>query len=252
MICGKIFKISLHVCKIVSTNKSFYYCCYLNDSSNLTPTLYPKIYLLKTKQNKRIPFIVSVNRSHVCWHVYGLLHRSDRNYNEAIKAYKQALRIDNDNLQILRDLSMLQIQMRDLSGFVITRHNILNLKSNGKINWLAFALAKHLTGDLRGAISIIDIYLETLPEGSPEKSPGFEASELALYRNRILAEIPNNYGEALSHLSACQNIIVDHTSSLIAKATYQYKLKDFFEAKKTVMDIFARGLIENCKIHFAD
>jgi len=188
-------------------------------------------------------------RSHVCWHVYGLLHRSDRNYNEAIKAYKQALRIDNDNLQILRDLSMLQIQMRDLSGFVITRHNILNLKSNGKINWLAFALAKHLTGDLRGAISIIDIYLETLPEGSPEKSRGFEASELALYRNRILAEIPNNYGEALSHLSACQNIIVDHTSSLIAKATYQYKLKDFFEAKKTVMDIFARGLIENCKIH---
>ena len=30
-------------------------------------------------------------RSHVCWHVYGLIHRSERNYNEAIKAYKQAL-----------------------------------------------------------------------------------------------------------------------------------------------------------------
>ena len=61
------------------------------------------------------------NRSHVCWHVYGLLHRADREYNESIKAYKQALRIDSENLQILRDLSLLQVQMRDLSGFVKTR-----------------------------------------------------------------------------------------------------------------------------------
>ena len=190
-----------------------------------------------------------LHRSHVCWHVFGLLHRGDRNYNEAIKAYKQALRIDADNLQILRDLSLLQIQMRDLSGFVVTRHNILNLKSNGKINWLAFALAKHLTGDLRGAISVIDIYLGTLGEGAPELSRGFEASELALYRNRILAEIPNNYKEALDHLIACENVVVDRTSLLVARATYQYKLGQFADAKKTIMDIFDRGLIENYKMH---
>lgn len=188
-------------------------------------------------------------RSHVCWHVFGLLHRGDRNYNEAIKAYKQALRIDADNLQILRDLSLLQIQMRDLSGFVVTRHNILNLKSNGKINWLAFALAKHLTGDLRGAISVIDIYLGTLVEGSPELSRGFEASELALYRNQILAEIPNNYKEALDHLDACENVVVDRTSLLVSKATYLYKLGQFGDAKKAIMGVFDRGLIENYKIH---
>ena len=33
-------------------------------------------------------------RSHVCWHVFGLMHRSDRNYPEAIKSYLNALRID--------------------------------------------------------------------------------------------------------------------------------------------------------------
>lgn len=74
-------------------------------------------------------------RSHVCWHVFGLLHRSDRwavnlavlkvgllahltgtacwyairNYSEAIKCYLNALRIEADNLQILRDLSLLQV-----------------------------------------------------------------------------------------------------------------------------------------------
>ena len=32
--------------------------------------------------------------SHVCWHVYGLLYRSDKNYVEAIKCYRRALNID--------------------------------------------------------------------------------------------------------------------------------------------------------------
>ena len=51
-------------------------------------------------------------KSHVCWHVYGLLYRSDHEYREAIKCYMNALRLDKENIQILRDLSLLQIQMR--------------------------------------------------------------------------------------------------------------------------------------------
>ena len=56
-------------------------------------------------------------QSHVCWHVYGLLQRSDKKYDEAIKCYRNALKWDKDNVQILRDLSLLQIQMRDLEGY---------------------------------------------------------------------------------------------------------------------------------------
>ena len=56
-------------------------------------------------------------RSHVCWHVYGLLQRSDKKYDEAIKCYRNALKWEKDNIQILRDLSLLQIQMRDLEGY---------------------------------------------------------------------------------------------------------------------------------------
>ena len=33
-------------------------------------------------------------KSHVCWHVYGLLQRAEKKYDEAIKAYRNALRID--------------------------------------------------------------------------------------------------------------------------------------------------------------
>ncbi|XP_043726022.1 N-terminal acetyltransferase A complex auxiliary subunit NAA15-like [Telopea speciosissima] len=49
-------------------------------------------------------------KSHVCWHVYGLLYRSDREYREAIKCYRNALKIDPDNVEILRDLSLLQVE----------------------------------------------------------------------------------------------------------------------------------------------
>lgn len=68
------------------------------------------------------------------WHVYGLLQRSDKKYEEAIKCYRNALKWDKvfkyfstpivhyylfaqENIQILRDLSLLQVQMRDLEGF---------------------------------------------------------------------------------------------------------------------------------------
>ena len=188
-------------------------------------------------------------RSHVCWHVYGLLHRSDHNYNEAIKAYKQALRIDADNLQILRDLSMLQIQMRDLSGFAVTRNSLLTLKPNAKINWMAFALARHLSGDLRGAIKVIDTYMGTLTEGSSELGRCFESSELALYKNAILAEIPDNFKEALDHLNACEGIVVDRGALLMTRAKYQLKLKDFVAARQSVLQMFRRGMTENHTVH---
>lgn len=60
------------------------------------------------------------------WHVYGLLQRSDKKYDEAIKCYRNALKWDKDNLQILRDLSLLQIQMRDLEGYRVRLHLGIN------------------------------------------------------------------------------------------------------------------------------
>lgn len=56
-------------------------------------------------------------KSHVCWHVYGLLQRTEKKYDEAVKCYRNALKWDKENVQILRDLSLLQIQMRDIEGF---------------------------------------------------------------------------------------------------------------------------------------
>ncbi|KAJ8600941.1 hypothetical protein CTAYLR_005072 [Chrysophaeum taylorii] len=143
-------------------------------------------------------------RSHVCWHVYGLLHRSDRRYTDAIKSYKQALRIDGENIQILRDLSLLQVQMRDRHGFLETRKELLRLKPNNKMHWIAYALANHLCDAKETAIQVIDAYSNS----QEERSATYEDSELALYRNTILEEM-GRYDEALAHLEATKPLIVD-------------------------------------------
>lgn len=119
-------------------------------------------------------------RSHVCWHVFGLLYRSDRNYKEAIKCYLNALRIDKDNQNILRDLSFLQIQMRDMSGFADTRRKILMLKPTNKIHWITYAVSLFCNKDYQTANEVISKFLTTSLE---EKIP-YEQSELHLFQNR--------------------------------------------------------------------
>ena len=87
-----------------------------------------------------------------------LLYRSDREYDEAIKCYKNALRMDPGNLTVLRDLALLQVQMRDLPGYHETRQALLELKSNNKQNWITFAVAHHLCGHHEVAVKVLESY----------------------------------------------------------------------------------------------
>ncbi|KAI3463358.1 hypothetical protein Pfo_020021 [Paulownia fortunei] len=127
-------------------------------------------------------------KSHVCWHVYGLLYRSDREYREAIKCYRNALRIDPDNIEILRDLSLLQAQMRDLAGFVETRRQLLTLKPNHRMNWIGFAVAHHLNLGGSKAVDILEAYEGTLENDYPPDNERCEHVEMLLYKISLLEE----------------------------------------------------------------
>ncbi|KAH9714683.1 N-terminal acetyltransferase A complex auxiliary subunit NAA15 [Citrus sinensis] len=126
-------------------------------------------------------------KSHVCWHVYGLLYRSDREYREAIKCYRNALRIDPDNIEILRDLSLLQAQMRDLTGFVETRQQLLTLKPNHRMNWIGFAVSHHLNSNGSKAVEILEAYEGTLEDDYPPDNERCEHGEMLLYKVDKLA-----------------------------------------------------------------
>ncbi|XP_064636632.1 N-alpha-acetyltransferase 15, NatA auxiliary subunit-like [Lineus longissimus] len=143
-------------------------------------------------------------RSHVCWHVYGLLQRSDRKYDEAIKCYRNALKWDKDNLQILRDLSLLQIQMRDLEGYRDTRYQLLVLRPGQRASWIGYAMSYHLLKDYDMAIKVLEEYRKT----QQVKPNDYEHSELLLYQNMVLREA-GTLEEALNHLREFEEHIVD-------------------------------------------
>ncbi|GFO47570.1 N-alpha-acetyltransferase 15, nata auxiliary subunit-like [Plakobranchus ocellatus] len=142
--------------------------------------------------------------SHVCWHVYGLLQRSDRKYDEAIKCYRNALKWDKDNLQILRDLSLLQIQMRDVEGYRETRYQLLALRPGQRASWIGYAMAYHLLKDYDMCLKILEEFRKT----QTPKSFDYEHSELLLYQNMVMQEA-GMYKEALQHFETYEKQIVD-------------------------------------------
>jgi N-alpha-acetyltransferase 15/16, NatA auxiliary subunit len=164
-------------------------------------------------------------RSHVCWHVFGLLYRTDRNYKEAIKCYLNALRIDTDNQNILRDLSFLQIQMRDMNGFAETRRRILTLKPTNKIHWISYAVGLYTSGSYTTANEVLEKFLTT----SLEERAAYEQSELYLFQNLCL-EATGAYDAALTHLHSSQTHIVDQLSWNTKKGELLIKLEQWDEA----------------------
>jgi peptide alpha-N-acetyltransferase len=90
-----------------------------------------------------------------CWHVYGILHRSNKNYDEARKAYLNALKYDPANQNVLRDLGQLQVQLRDYEGYAETRRQILVSKSTVQLNWITYAVSLFLAKDYARALEVL-------------------------------------------------------------------------------------------------
>ncbi|XP_042541618.1 N-alpha-acetyltransferase 16, NatA auxiliary subunit isoform X4 [Dipodomys spectabilis] len=145
-------------------------------------------------------------KSHVCWHVYGLLQRSEKKYDEAIKCYRNALKLDRDNLQILRDLSLLQIQMRDLEGYRETRYQLLQLRPTQRASWIGYAIAYHLLKDYDMALKLLEEFRQT--QQVPVNKLDYEYSELILYQNQVMREA-DLFQESLEHIQTYEKQICD-------------------------------------------
>lgn len=177
-------------------------------------------------------------KSHVCWHVYGLLHRSNRDYREAIKCYLNALKIDPENFQILRDLSLLQAQMRDLVGFVETRRQLLTLKPNNRNNWIGFAVAHHLNSNPGKAAEILEAYEGTQEGDYPPDNERYEHSEMLLYKVFLLVECEAPE-RAVQELKQKETKIVDKLGFKVELAGLLLTLGRFEEAEETYRSLLS-------------
>ncbi|KAJ4450875.1 N-alpha-acetyltransferase 15, NatA auxiliary subunit, partial [Periplaneta americana] len=175
-------------------------------------------------------------KSHVCWHVYGLLQRSDKKYDEAIKCYRNALKWEKDNIQILRDLSLLQIQMRDLEGYRDTRYQLFMLRPTQRASWIGFGMAYHLLQDYDTALRILEEFRKTQLKSSFD----YEHSELLLYQNMVIQE-SGALKEALEHLTQYSNQICDKLSIKETLGKLNLELKRYKEAELCYRDLLMRN-----------
>jgi peptide alpha-N-acetyltransferase len=177
-------------------------------------------------------------KSHICWHVYGLLYRSMKDYAEAIKAYKFALRLEPESNNILRDLAMLQMQIRDYDGYVESRTKMLQARPNIRYNWTGLAIAHHLKEDYKAAEHTLTMYEDTLKNPAPKGD--LEHSEAVLYKNTIIAE-SGDTERALEHLEGVLKDSLDRTAALELKAQYLLELNRKEEAAKTYRMLLDRN-----------
>ncbi|KAF9408017.1 N-alpha-acetyltransferase 15, NatA auxiliary subunit [Podila epigama] len=167
-------------------------------------------------------------KSHICWHVLGLLYRADKNFEEAIKCYGHALKYDKGNIQILRDLSVLQMQMRNYEGYVDSRHELVELRSQNRQYWIGLAIGYHMMGKLDLSVKVLNAYEDTLKD--IPATPDFEHSEMLIYHNSILDEM-GDAQVALDHLNAVEKHICDRTAIRERRAKYLLALGRLEEAE---------------------
>lgn len=129
---------------------------------------------------------VSMFASSVCWHVMGIMYRDDKNHDQSIKAYLNAVRYDPNNIKILTDLASIQMHVRDYKGLLATRSRLLQLRPTMNVYWIGFAVAQHMAGNREMALGTIDTFLQLA-----ELTSKNEISEVLLYKNSIIAEIGN-------------------------------------------------------------
>lgn len=177
-------------------------------------------------------------KSHICWHVYGLLWRSIKNFDEAIKAYKFALKMAPESSQIQKDLALLQMQMRDYPGFEQSRRSMLQTKTMLRQNWTALAIAQHLNGNLSDAETTLTTYEDILK--APPPKTDIEHHEAILYKNTIIYEM-GEVERALEHLLAATKINPDRGSVMELKARYLLELGRKEEAVQAYRKLLERN-----------
>ena len=177
-------------------------------------------------------------KSHLCWHIYGLLYKDAKNFEESLKAFRFALKLDPNSHQIQRDLANLQMQLRDYDGYTQSRKIMLRARPGMRQNWTAVAVAQHLNGKLADAETTLCLYEETLKSTPPPADT--EHQQVSLYKNMLMEELGDTE-RALDHLDAIEKNLYDKLLVMELRAQYLLKLGRKEEAEKVYSALIRRN-----------
>lgn len=151
-------------------------------------------------------------------HLAGIYYRAVEGYPEAAKWFKAAVDNGSPNKQILRDLSVMQVQIRDYKNLKESRHAYLENQPGYRANWTGVAVALHLNKNYAGAVSTL-AKIEGIIKEHLQDSDRYEQSECVLYKNSIISET-GNFEKALEVLENDENEIKDKLAYMEYRAKY--------------------------------
>lgn len=105
----------------------------------------------------------------------------DRLYKEAKQAYTQCLKIDPKSLNVMKDLSSIQLTLKDWAGLQDTRRKYM-MEQPHIINWSSFLFALYMCGDYDTAFEAVESMLQLLTaDAELNVSLKYQISELHLF-----------------------------------------------------------------------
>ena len=155
-----------HLERLAATDCTSWSVCYSEATRWTEPVLQSGRDLKRSTVSGRVwcvtvpPHHLVLARSVLARDADGVISRTSRPVIVG-QCYQNALKKDPQNVQILKDLSQLQVQRRMADGYCETRRQLLMLKTNNRGNWLAYAIGHHLAGRHNKAIDIIDSFMRT-------------------------------------------------------------------------------------------
>ncbi|WBW75056.1 NatA N-acetyltransferase complex regulatory subunit Naa15 [Schizosaccharomyces osmophilus] len=176
--------------------------------------------------------------SGVCWHIYGLVCKADKDYVQAAKCYINAQKLERGNTSLLRDLALLQSQLRQFKPLADTRNSLLQTNPGVRGNWSALAVAQYLRGEFASSFKILDAFETTISQGIPVDPQ--EESESQLFINLVILK-KDGANAAYEHLLSEEKKILDLTAFLEIKVEYELTLEKFDEAKATLIRLLDRN-----------
>lgn len=182
--------------------------------------------------------IASDPESGICWHLYGIYQRLEKNYEEAVKAFAKTYQIDPTNINICRDLSVLQVQTRQFKNAIATKGSILENKPGYRQHWNALAIVQYLAKDYAAAENTLSKFENVVNQKFPKTD--LENSEITLFKNVIIYE-SGDVARALEDLEKIADNVSDPLSVMEYRAKYLLELGKKKEAEREYRALIKRN-----------
>ena len=192
-------------------------------------------------------------RSFECWYALYQSQRDLKKYQEATKCLRNCLKLKPDNLDILRNLSVITVHAGDYEGYREARMAIFQQKPTQRASWGGLAIGYHLEGDYDMCIKTLDEYLMSQEDVNRQMvgdlissimnkrtDYDFEHSEFFKYHISVLKEA-KKYEQALALLQTKGSSILDKDFALDTESALLLLLGREEEASDVMMKILRRN-----------